>query len=191
MSDRNLLLSITIPQFITHCLKRPLAKNKKPGSSSPYFKIGGNAFYSQSLNYFTRAFVVKELHKFISSYVPQKIKITDPVIIEILYYCPRNMGDVAIGRDKQTGEYKIRWKPYNKDYKSDWDIQNLDSIWSKVIIDELRGKIHNGIKVTEGILQDDSVDYVRRGEYEFIETPDINDRKIIINIYGYTPTRVV
>lgn len=188
---RNLLLTIIIPQFITHCLKRPLAKSPKAGSKSPYFKISGNALYSQNLQYFSRAFVIKELHKFVNPYIPKDFKIDVPVAIEILYCCPRNMGDVAIGKDKQTGEYKIRWKAYQQAYKADWDIQNLDSVWAKVIADELRGRIDNGIKVGDGILEDDSVDFVQRGEYEFIETPDINERKIIINIYAHTPTRVV
>jgi hypothetical protein len=125
------------------------------------------------------------MHKYIQNYIPKNIIINEPIYIEFIYSCPKNFGDISIRKDKHTGLYNISWKPYNNKYVPRWDIENLNSPWSKVIIDDLRGIIENGIKVSDGIIKDDTIDFVKKSSYEWREEPDLYKREIIVNIWQY------
>jgi hypothetical protein len=175
------LLEITIPQFITHVLKKSIPKNSTKKTKSPYFKLGGNAFYSQGVYHFERAFIIRQMHLYLDKYIPKNVEINEKVRVSIDIYAPRNYGDISIAKNKE-GVYNIRWKPYQSDYKADWDIDNLQFIWRKLILDHLRGKIENGSHLSRGILVDDSVDYVIGNSGDFIETPELEDRKIVIKL---------
>jgi hypothetical protein len=173
--------TFTINEFISHVLKRKKAIKSK-STKSPYFKIGGQAFYSQSLHFHEREFVIRELHNYLDNYVPKNLKIKTPIEIKFTYYAPRNFGDVSIRKDKINNDYKICWNPYKDDYVARWDLDNLHWIWSKVIKDHLRGKIENGIKVSNGLIPEDTVDHITSETSEFIEEPDLKNRRIVITI---------
>jgi len=176
------LLIIEIPEFITHVLKKKLSNRPRAvKTKSPYFKLGGNAFYSQGLYHHERAYVSKQMHDYLDRYLPKDVTIDKKVKIKIDIYAPRNFGDVSIAKNKE-GEYAIRWKPYQDNYKADWDLDNLQFIWRKLILDHLRGKIENGVHSNRGVLVDDSVDYVTGNYGDFIEVRELSDRKIIITI---------
>jgi hypothetical protein len=182
------LVTIEIPEFITHCKRRAPPKNyNKPSKAKKniYWKIGGNSFYSQSINRFERDFVVKEMHSYIEKYLP-KVTIDVPVYVEFQYYAPRNFGDVRIKSSKNPDiEHEISWKPYQSNYKARWDIGNLHLIWEKIGLDALRGRIDNGVKVSSGILVDDSIEYIKKSSCEWLEEPDLFKRKIVITIWQY------
>jgi len=150
---------IEIPEFWTHCNK----------SANKYQKINNQGIYSGSIHRFTRAKIVDDLHKYLTSYMIPYVGHNITVVKQITYkiYTVKNHGSISM----RSG--KLCWKPVTKSYKASWDIENLASLWIKVGNDTL---------VLNGIIIDDNVDVLKKISYEFIEVQDITNRKIEIII---------
>ena len=76
-------------------------------------------------------------------------------------------------KDKETGRRKTSWKPAADDYKPNWDIGNLALIWIKCLDDVL---------IKKGILPDDTVEFLRRTQYEFVPISNLKNRKLVYKI---------
>lgn len=150
---------ITIPQFKTHANK----------SANKFVKLNGNAIYSGSMHRFTRAKVVNELHEYFGTYLaPFKgLNLKGPLKITLRIYTVLNHGSISMRKGILT------WKPVKPGYIPNWDIENLYSLYSKVINDTL---------TIENVIEDDNVKVVTCLSCEFIEVKNIADRKIEILI---------
>lgn len=165
-----LLTTIIIPEFITH-----VAKTQNKVADDKYVKINNNTIYSGTINRFTRAKVVENLHNYIISYLPKldiKSLLNDDekfIRLEFTFKTVINHG--SISRRKGV----TIWKPVKPNYVPNWDIENLASLWIKVFNDSL---------IIKGMIKDDSVDLVRTISYTYEECNNLNEREIKLEIYG-------
>ena len=157
------MVEIKIKDFPTH-----VAKTNNKVAANKYWKINNQSIYNGSINTFSRAIVIENLHDFIISVLPD-YKLTDfPIKVDVVIKTVKNHGNI---RRLKSG--KISWKPPEKDFIPTWDEDNLTAIWTKVIRDSLTKK---------GIIPDDNVKYIIGG-YRGIEfVNDIKDREIIIKL---------
>lgn len=142
-------------------------------SSRKYFKIGTQAVYNANLHYFQRLAVMKEMKKYIVKNLPINIRILEsqtPIKMGLEFCVPRNFGDIRMVKGV------IRWKPLkDRDYEASWDLDNRAWIWGKAIQDCL---------VEQEIIQSDTVDFIDSVEYKYTPINNLNDRSIIIRLYG-------
>ena len=82
-------------------------------------------------------------------------------------------GNVKRLTNKDTGDKYISWKPARKDYEPNWDIGNLALVWLKCLDDVI---------VKKGILKDDSILYLTKTSYEFIEVETLKERKLVYTL---------
>jgi hypothetical protein len=152
-------IKITIPQFLTHCNK----------SSNKYQKLNNQGIYSGSINRFTRAKIVNDLHDYLSLYmIPYKgLNITKVKKITYKIYTVINHGSISM----RSG--KICWKPATKNYIPTWDIENLATLWIKTGNDTL---------VLNNVIKDDNVSILTEISYKFIKVDELTERKIEIII---------
>lgn len=172
---------ITIPQFITHVEKKKTKKITLKKKESPYFKIGGNAFYSQEIKYYERSHITKIIHAYLNGFIPKGIEtISYPVIFQIEFHVPINYGGISIRYNEKKFCYDLSWSKPGEDYKPNYDLDNLQQCWIKWILDHLRG--NNRHVSTKKVLIDDNVWWVRgiESRVHFIE--NLEDRKIIIRL---------
>jgi hypothetical protein len=67
----------------------------------------------------------------------------------------------------------ISWNPPKKDYKPNWDFDNLAAIWNKIGNDTL---------VLQGVLLDDNVGIIKENNARFVEIKELFDAKIVLTI---------
>jgi hypothetical protein len=155
-------IKLEFPEFITH-----IPVNKKN-----WVKIGYNKIHA-SVHYTTRAALVAAMHGYIEKHIPDNLSIDTPVETKLTVYAPINYGVMKMIKDKETGRRKTSWKPAADDYKPNWDIGNLALIWIKCLDDVL---------IKKGILPDDTVEFLRRTQYEFVPVSNLKNRKLVYKI---------
>lgn len=158
------LAEIKIPQFITHVeyTNNKVAPNK-------FKKINNQSIYNSNINRFSRNILVKNLHKYIGSFIPKGLKLnTYPVEIKYTLKSVINHGDIS----RRGGN--IIWKYPKENYVPRWDIENCISLWIKCGNDTL---------TQNKVIVDDSIQYVNKISYEFIPVENFEDREITIKIY--------
>jgi len=152
---------IRLKNFPTH-----IAVSDNKTYANRYMKINGQSIYNGKLNRFSRNIAIKNLHNYITSQLPKNKKITEyPIKIKYLFKVVKNYG--SISRRKE----KIIWKPYKDNYRANWDIDNLAGIWIKAINDTL---------VKNKIIIDDTVVFIKGGDYEVEFVDDIKKMEIIL-----------
>lgn len=155
-------IKLEFPEFITHI----------PVSKKNWVKIGYNKIHA-SVHYTTRAALVAAMHGYIEKHIPNNLSIDTPVETKLTVYAPINYGVMKMIKDKETGKRKTSWKPAADDYKPNWDIGNLALIWIKCLDDVL---------IKKGILPDDTVEFLRRTQYEFVPISNLKNRKLVYKI---------
>ena len=155
-------IKLEFPEFITHI----------PVSKKNWVKIGYNKIHA-SVHYTTRAALVAAMHGYIEKHIPNNLSIDTPVETKLTVYAPINYGVMKMIKDKETGKRKTSWKPAADDYKPNWDIGNLALIWIKCLDDVL---------IKKGILPDDTVEFLRRTQYEFVPVRNLKNRKLVYKI---------
>ncbi len=125
------------------------------------------------MHYTTRAALVAAMHGYIEKHIPDNLSIDTPVETKLTVYAPINYGVMKMIKDKETGKRKTSWKPAADDYKPNWDIGNLALIWIKCLDDVL---------IKKGILPDDTVEFLRRTQYEFVPISNLKNRKLVYKI---------
>ena len=154
------MIKIEFDNFPTHVA---LSKTKS-------FKLSTQGIYNNKLHPHSRNKVIKQMKTYITPYL-KGIKPLNkfPVKLKFIFCSPHNYGDVRMLKGV------LNWKECPDNYKASWDLDNRLWIWSKTTCDSL---------VDMKILPDDTVDYITNIEYEYRRIDDINDRKIILEIYG-------
>jgi len=155
-------IKLEFPEFITHV---PQSKNK-------FLKIGYNRIYA-SAHHTVRAALVAAMHGYIEKHIPENLSIETPIETKLIVYVPINFGDVKKLKNKKTLSWYISWKPARPNYKARWDIGNLAMVWIKCLDDVL---------IKKGILPEDTVEYLKKTSYEFIEVPTLKERKLVYHI---------
>lgn len=155
-------IKLEFPEFITHV---PQSKNK-------FLKIGYNRIYA-SAHHTVRAALVAAMHGYIEKHIPNNLSIEAPIETKLVIYAPLNYGDVKKLKNKKTRDWYISWKPARPDYKPRWDIGNLAMVWIKCLDDVL---------IKKGLLPDDTVEYLTKTSYEYIEVPTLKERKLVYHI---------
>lgn len=155
-------LKIEFPEFITHV---PLSRNK-------WQKIGYNKIHA-SAHFHVRSAFVAAMHKYIEKHMPKNHEVALPVETHLIIYAPINYGDVKRIKNKQTMKGRILWKPAPPGYSPRWDIGNLALVWIKCLDDVLQ---------KQGILPDDTVEFLKKTTYEFREVPTLAERKLVYSL---------
>ena len=157
-------MRIEINNFPTH-----IAKTKNKVAPNKYVKLNNQSIYNSNLNRFARNIVVGNLHAYLAPYLKPHADVLRifPRVIEVHIYTVRNHGSIS----RRKGN--IIWKPAAEDYKPHWDIENLATIWTKVINDSL---------VKANVIPDDTIEYVNGVFYKYYEVEDIKDLKIVIQL---------
>lgn len=153
---------LEFPKFITHV---PLSKKK-------WVKIGYNRIHA-SAHFTVRNAFVAAMHKYIDKHIPKDLKIVTPVKTSLKVYAPVNFGAVKRLKDKKTGKFYINWKPAKDNYVPNWDIGNLALVWLKCLDDML---------IKKGIIPEDTIEFIKKTSYEFIEVPTLEERKLVYKI---------
>lgn len=157
-------LSITMP-LLTHVA---ITNNKK--AKNKYWKINNQALYSGSLNQFSRAIMVENMHHFMMNSFNSSIfdlNIKEIFSIHYIFNTVKNHGAIT----RRLG--KICWEPVKDDYKSNWDLNNISDIWIKTGNDAL---------VLAGVLVDDNTDVIKRTMYQMVTVDHIDDLELEIII---------
>lgn len=129
-------------------------------------KVNNQSIYNQRLNRFSRAIAVRNLHDYVSGQVKKWKPVKRfPIFIEYEIHTVINHGSIT----QRNG--KMIWKQPKKGYVPNWDADNLAVLWIKTINDTL---------VKEGILPEDTVDYVIGANYRIKFVDNLDLRKIII-----------
>jgi len=155
-------ITLEFPEFITHI---PQSKNK-------WVKIGYNTLYA-SAHYTIRAALVRAMHSYIEDHIPDDLDINVPVETRLIIYVPINYGNVKRLRNKETGKFYLNWKPPRENYQPNWDIGNLAWVWIKCLDDVL---------IKKGLLPEDTVEFLRKTSYEFIEVATLKERKLVYKL---------
>jgi len=155
-------IKLEFPEFITHI---PQSKNK-------FLKIGYNRIYA-SAHHTVRAALVSAMHGYIEKHIPENLSIETPIETKLVVYVPINFGDVKRLKDKKTGNWYLNWKPARIGYSPRWDIGNLAMVWIKCLDDVL---------IKKNILPEDTVEFLKKTSYEFVEVPTLKERKLVYHI---------
>lgn len=155
-------MTIEFPEFITHV----------PLSGKKWVKIGYNKIHA-SAHFTVRNAFVAAMHKYIEKHMPQDYKISLPIETQLIIYAPINYGDVKRLKDKKTGKGRISWKPAPEGYSPRWDIGNLALVWIKCLDDVLQKR---------GILPDDTIEFLPKTSYEFVEVETLKERKLVYKL---------
>lgn len=157
-------ITISMP-LLTH-----VARTDNVRAPNKYWKINNQALYSSTLDKFSRAIVVENMHKYIINCLDDSLlnlKIEKIQWIHYIFHTVRNHGSVS----RRSG--KICWKPAEPDYKSNWDLNNISDIWIKTGNDAL---------VLAGLLVDDNTDVISKTKYEMVTVDHIDDLELEIII---------
>lgn len=159
--------SVIYIEFPTHA---PITKNKT--KVDKYIKINGQSLYNGSLQYYQRDIAVNWLHAYLCNHTKdwdqfKNITLKYPVQVSLDFHVPLNYGTIRRIKGKTI------WKPAKEDYEPNWDADN-QWIWNKLFCDVLQIK---------RIIPNDNVKYINTvGPITFVETSDLNDRKLIFKI---------
>lgn len=152
--------------LITH-----IAKTNNKIVANKMFKINNQAFYSQSLNRFSRAIVVENMHNYVISNLNTDVKgITKVEHILYEFRVVRNFNNIRFIRGK------LSWKKPDKNYDINWDVNNIADIWIKTGNDSL---------TLAGILKDDNASVINLTSYRVVFVDDIKDMTIEIILKNY------
>lgn len=160
MANKKIVLEF--PKFITHV---PLSKNK-------WVKIGYNHIHS-SAHFTVRNAFVAAMHSYIDKHIPKDCGVITPVHTKLKIYAPKNYGSVRRLKDKKTKKAYISWKPAKEDYIPNWDLGNLALVWLKCLDDML---------IKTGVIPEDTIDFIQKTSYEYIEVDTIDKRKLVYEI---------
>lgn len=158
-------------KFPTHV---PVTRNKK--APNKYQKISGQSLYSGSMNHYQREIAVEWLHNYLLIEKSQTywdglkhvLSTTEyPLKIHLYFHAPLNYGTVR----RLKGN--VVWHPAEPDYIPNWDIDN-QWIWGKLFCDVLQ---------IAGAIPNDNVKFINRSTIEFVDTLDLEDRKLVFKIY--------
>jgi hypothetical protein len=156
------VIKLEFPEFITHI----------PQSKTKFLKIGYNRIYASG-HYRTRAALVAAMHGYIEKHIPENLTIDTPLETCLKIYAPINFGNVKRLQNKKTKKYYLSWKPPRKDYEPNWDIGNLAMIWLKCLDDVL---------IKKGIIPEDTVEFIHKTSYEFVEVKTFKERKLVYEL---------
>lgn len=144
------------------------------GKNPKFVKINYQNIYNGRVHTFSRAIMIGNLHEYIKGAIPEGTPIGENLREIIEVYTVINHD--SISRRKSGEDYIIYWKKPVENYIPKWDIENLASIWSKVINDTLQELNY---------LHDDNITYIKEITYRFIPVEDLDSRKIIIKFENY------
>lgn len=144
-----------------------VAKTDNKTTPNKMFKINNQALYSQSLNYFARAIVMKNMHNHILAHIDTDVK------IKKVYHLIYKFGVVINQNNIRFVKGKIQWKKPKKDFIPNWDADNLASIWKKAGNDAL---------VMSGILKDDFINVINITSYAFEFVEELEDSFLEITL---------
>ena len=150
---------ILLDKFPTH-----IAYTNNVGRNK-YIKVNNQNVYNGKLNRFARSIAVDNLHKWVATKISCKPIKKYPVKIHYIFNVVYNHGAISKRSDN------IIWKPHKPGYKANWDLDNLFTLWMKVINDTL---------VEKSILKDDTVDYLNGVIVDIKFVKDLEDRSILI-----------
>jgi Holliday junction resolvase RusA-like endonuclease len=156
--------TLVLKQFPTH-----IAKTDNKVKVNKFWKINSQGIYNGSIQRFTRAIVVNNMHKYIIDQLESQElpKIVDPVQLVLRIYIPINYSNV---RRTSKG---ISWKPPEPGYVPTNDEDNISWIWNKCIKDCLT-KLE--------VWEDDTIEYCVGTDSAVIFIDDLEDRKIEISL---------
>ena len=162
-----LLREIVIDQFPTH-----MAITSNKTRPDKMVKINNQIIYNQQVKYYTRAKFVENMHKFISDQIKlqkiQPIKTDKPLKIEYHVKTVYNHGSISLRAKGLT------WKPPQKGYVPNYDLDNVLGVWEKTGNDSL---------TLCGIIPDDNVSIIQEISKKITFVDDIEDRSLTIKIY--------
>jgi hypothetical protein len=159
------MILLTLNQFPTHL---PYTKNKT--KANKLVKLNYQNVYNGKVAKWARAILIDNIHTYIATEVllqkVKAIKITKPITIKYTIHTVINHGAIALRKGV------ITCPEYKKNYKPNWDVENLANLWIKAGNDTL---------VLGGIIPDDTVEYIKGISYEFVKVSNLDDRKIVIS----------
>lgn len=159
------MYKIILEKFPTH-----IAKTNNKFAPNKMIKLNNQAIYNGALNRFARNIVMTNLHNYVIKEIKTDLQPpleTFPLWLVIEIHTVKNHGSISMRKGK------ICWKAPELDYKPNWDIENLASIWVKAINDSL---------TMCGIIPDDNIEYINQISYKFVKVKNLDDRKIVIKI---------
>jgi hypothetical protein len=167
---RTKLLEIVLDKFPTH-----VAKTDNKYKINQFVKVNGQLIYNDSIQRFTRNTVMQNMHRYLMDNIPTDVILTEESLyVKISYHIPINYATVSRRKKKDTQQYYLSWKPAPLDYEPTNDIDNIDLIWRKAILDALK----------VDIIKDDNMKYITdvKAGVRFVD--NINSRFIKIRIYS-------
>jgi hypothetical protein len=162
-TDFNFILS----KFPSHIQTSGPSKKKPLGT---WKKVGGNTIYA-GVHWTTRNSMFRYLHQYIKDELPDNLPSFANGRLHIDIHCPVNWGLV-----KRTKDKGLSWKPPKKDYKPNWDIDNLAWPWIKAILDTL---------VRSGVVPEDNISIISGNSYTFVPCDTFEERKIVAKFQGH------
>lgn len=159
-------IKLEFPEFITHI----------PQSKTKFLKIGYNRIYASG-HFSTRAAIVAAMHGYIEKHIPPNLTIKTPLETKLTVYAPINYGNVKRLQNKKTKQWYLSWKPPYDGYKPNWDIGNLAMVWIKCLDDVL---------IKKGILPEDTIEFLKKTTYEFVEVKTLKERKLVYELKTIT-----
>lgn len=159
------MIILILNKFPTHL---PYTKNKT--KANKLVKLNYQNVYNGKVAKWARAILIDNIHTYIATEVllqkVKAIKITKPITIKYTIHTVINHGAIALRKGV------ITCPEYKKNYKPNWDVENLANLWIKAGNDTL---------VLGGIIPDDTVEYIKGISYEFVKVSNLDDRKIVIS----------
>lgn len=139
-------------------------------SKTKSFKISTQSIYNQRLHHYERSDIVRFMKEYIRENLPINWHVTDisfPIKLSITIHTPINWASVRMSKGV------VKWTKPPKDYQAKHDLDNMSWIWGKTIQDCLKDN---------GIIPEDTVDYINDVEYRYEEVSTFNDRKINLKL---------
>lgn len=147
-----------------------IAKSQNKIAKDRYWKINNQAIYNGTINTFTRALIVDNMHKYIASYIPENLhnrKLKKIISISYHFFTVINHGDITRRNDK------LCWKPAKEDYQPTWDLNNMADFWVKTGNDTLS---------LVGLITDDNVSVINDERRKIDIVDDISELRLDILI---------
>ncbi len=139
-------------------------------SSKKHIKINSQAIYNGKLHPFSRAKAVQEMKFQFTKQIPKNLKMEElPMGMFLELHLPYNYGNVRMSKGV------VKWLPMvdEENYEPRNDLDNMIGIWSKTIQDCL---------ITQGMCQDDTIQFIRMIGYKYIPCETLDDRKIVVSL---------
>lgn len=139
-------------------------------SSKKYVKINSQAIYNARLHPFSRSKMIKEMKDQFIKCIPEGLKVEDlPIGMFLELHLPYNYGNVRMSKGV------VKWLPMSdeENYEPRNDLDNMIGVWSKAIQDCL---------VTQSVIPEDTIQFVRILGYKYIQCETLDDRKIVVSL---------